>query len=235
MCKDMRQIFVDSRDRVAGTTTDFRIQLPETLTIDGRKHRARIDNLRIPLCVPTIQAGINDTIVVQLGSQRYTATVQAGNYDGPTLASRIQGALVVAPGGWTVSYDISLLTMSVSCTNAFTIVGGTYAAILMARPYTNTSNAYNFTYVSVLGVDIMYLSSPEFNTLDCIGPGGSHDTLMCAVVTQGFGAVMDASMPYDCWITVPQMTTQTLSFSLRDRSYNVISQVANISFVMTID
>ena len=91
----MRQIFVDSRDRVAGTTTDFRIQLPETLTIDGRKHRARIDNLRIPLCVPTIQAGINDTIVVQLGSQKYTATIQAGNYDGPTLANRIQGALTV--------------------------------------------------------------------------------------------------------------------------------------------
>jgi hypothetical protein len=231
----MRQIFVDSRDRVAGTTTDFRIQLPETLTIDGRKHRARIDNLRIPLCVPTIQSGINDTIVVQIGSQKYTATIQAGNYDGPTLASRIQGALAVAPGGWTVQYDISLLTMSVSCTNPFTIVGGTYAAILMARPYTNTSNAYKFTYVSVLGVDIMYLSSPEFNNLDCIGPGGSHDTLMCAVVTQAFGGVLDTSMPYDCWITVPQMTTQTLSFSLRDRSYNVISQVANISFVMTID
>jgi len=47
--------------------------------------------------------------------------------------------------------------------------------------------------------------------------------------------VLNESMPYDCWITVPQMTTQTLSFSLRDRSYNVISQVANISFVMTID
>jgi hypothetical protein len=231
----MRQIFVDSRDRVAGTTTDFRIQLPETLTIDGRKHRARIDNLRIPLCVPTIQSGINDTIVVQIGSQKYTATIQAGNYDGPTLASRIQGALAVAPGGWTVQYDISLLTMSVSCTNPFTIVGGTYAAILMARPYTNTSNTYKFTYVSVLGVDIMYLSSPEFNTLDCIGPGGSHDTLLCANVTQPFGAVLDVSMPYDCWITIPQMTTQTLSFSLKNRTYNVISQVANISFVMTID
>ena len=134
----MRQIFVDSRDRVAGTTTDFRIQLPETLTIDGRKHRVRIDSLRIPLCVPTIQSGVNDTIVVQIGSQKYTATIQAGNFDGPTLASRIQGALAAAaPGGWTASYDISLLTMSVSCTNAFTIVGGTYAAILMARPYTH--------------------------------------------------------------------------------------------------
>ena len=232
----MRQIFVDSRDRVSGTTTDFTISLPETLTVEGRTHRARIDNLRIPLCVPTIQAGVNDTIVVQLGAQKYNVTIQPGNYDGPTLAGKIQSVLQnTAPGGWNVSYDTSLIAMSISCTNAFTIVGGTYAAQLMARPYTNTSNSYSFTYVSVLGVDIMYLSSPQFNTLDCIGPGGSHDTLMCAVVTLPFGSVLDVSMPYDCWITVPQMTTQTLSFSLRDRSYNVISQVANISLVMTID
>ena len=157
----MRQIFVDSRDRVSGTTTDFSIQLPETLTVEGRKHRARIDNLRIPLCVPTIQAGVNDTIVVQLGAQKYTATISPGNFDGPTLAGKIQSVLQnTAPGGWNVSYDTSLIAMSISCTNAFTIVGGTYAAQLMARPYTKTSNSYSFTYVSVLGVDIMYEFPP---------------------------------------------------------------------------
>ena len=157
----MRQIFVDSRDRVSGTTTDFTISLPETLTVEGRTHRARIDNLRIPLCAPTIQAGVNDTIVVQLGAQKYTVTITPGNFDGPTLASKIQSVLqATALGGWNVSYDISLIAMSISCTNAFTIVGGTYAAQLMARPYTKTSNSYSFTYVSVLGVDIMYLSSP---------------------------------------------------------------------------
>ena len=71
----MRQIFVDSRDRVSGTTCDFTIQLPETLTIDGGNHQARIDNLRIPLNVPTITTGINDTIQVKLGAQTYTITL----------------------------------------------------------------------------------------------------------------------------------------------------------------
>ena len=232
----MRQCFIDSRDRVAGSTTDFTIQLPETLVIGETGHRARIDNLRIPLAIPTIQTGINDTFQVQLGAQVYTITLPQGNVDGPTLASSLQGLLqAMAPGSWSVVYDTSNIAMSVSCSNNFTIVGGTFAAQIMARPYTQTANKYSFTYVSVLGIDIMYLSSSNFSNLDTIGPGGAHDTLMCAVVTSTFGTVLDVGMPQDAWFDVPMMTTQQLSFTLRDRNYNVLSIVPNISFVMLID
>ena len=68
----MRQLFIDSRDRVSGTTTDFSIALPETLVLEGGTHKGRIDNLRIPLVIPTIRKGVNDTIIVQMGAQRYT-------------------------------------------------------------------------------------------------------------------------------------------------------------------
>ena len=67
----MRQLFVDSRDRVSGTSCNFTIQLPQTLVLDG-SHRGRIDNLRIPLVIPTIQTGVNDTLTVKLGNQSYT-------------------------------------------------------------------------------------------------------------------------------------------------------------------
>ncbi len=232
----MRHLFVDSRDRVSGTTTDFTIQLPETLTLKGGSHRARIDNLRIPLTVPTVETGVNDTIIVQLGAQQYTVTIPQANYDGPVLASAIQALLQnAAPGSWSVVYDITNIAMSISCSNNFTIVGGTYAAQIMARPYTQTSNKYIFTYVSVLGIDVMYLSSPNFSSLDIIGPGGAHDTLMCAIVTQPFGSVLDTGMPWDAWFDVPAMTTQQLSFTLRDRNYKNLTIVPNISFVMLID
>ena len=58
---------------------------------------------------------------------------------------------------------------------------------------------------------------------------------MCAVVTQDFGSVLDTNMPNDAWFDVPAMTTQQLDFQLRDRSYNVLSIVPNISFVLLID
>jgi hypothetical protein len=232
----MRQIFVDSRDRVSGTSTDFSIQLPETLTLTGTR-RMRIDNLRVPLVFPTIQAGKNDTLVVSTSGGTYTATIAQANYAGPQLASAVQSALAsVAPGVWTVSYDPSNITMTISCSNNFTILGGTYGDQLMLHPYTQSAKSYKSTDVTVLGLDMMYLSSSRFSNLDTIGPQGAHDTLMCAIVTQEFGSVLDVSMPWDSYIDVPNgLTTQQLDFQLRDRSYNILSIVPNISFVILID
>ena len=68
----MRQIFVDSRDRVSGTSADFSIELRETLVIEEGGHKARIDQLRIPLTIPTIETGDNDTIKVLVGATNYT-------------------------------------------------------------------------------------------------------------------------------------------------------------------
>jgi hypothetical protein len=158
----MMQIFVDSRDHVSGTSTDFSIQLPETLTWNGSR-RMRIDNLRVPLVFPTIQAGKNDTLVVSTGGTPHTATIAQANYAGPQLASAVQSAMAsVAPGVWTVSYDLSNITMTISCSNNFTIVGGTYGAQLMSHPYTQSARLYTFTYVAVLGLDMMCLSCSRF-------------------------------------------------------------------------
>ena len=230
----MRQLFLDSRDRVSGTTTDFTIQLPETLTLPSGR-RARVDNLRIPLTIPTIH-DTNNTIQLQIGATSYTITIPTANYDGAGRASAIQSRLTAtAPGAWTVVYDSANISMSITCSNPFTITGGTYAAQVMSHPYTQTSNSYKFSYVSVLGIDMFYLSSQTFATMDTIGPQGAHDTLMCAIVTSPFGSVLDVSMPADVWISLPAMTTQQLSFQLRDRSYRVLSLVPNISFTLTID
>ena len=231
----MLQLFIDSRDRVSGTSCNFTIQLPQTLVLDG-SHRGRIDNLRIPLVIPTIQTGVNDTITVKLGNQSYTVTIPQANYDGPGLAGIIQSVLAsAAPGAWTVSYNTATIEMSIQCSNAFTITGGTYGAYLLSRVSTNTSNKYVFSCVFVMGIDVFYLSSPNFATLDTLGPQGASDTLMQAVVTLPFGSVLDESMPYNSWFEINPMTTQQLSFALRDRSYNILNSIANISFVMTID
>ena len=90
--------------------------------------------------------------------------------------------------------------MSISCTNPCKIVGGTYAAQLLSRPYTQTSNSYAFSYVSVQGIDVMYLSSPDFATLDTVGPQRSHDVLPAANVTTPFGSVLETNMPWDTWV-----------------------------------
>ena len=80
-----------SRDRVSGTSTDFSIQLPETLAMTGT-HRMRIDSLRVPLVFPTIQTGKNNALIVSTGGGTYTATIAQGNFAGLHLASAVQSA-----------------------------------------------------------------------------------------------------------------------------------------------
>ena len=116
----VQQIFVDSRDRISGTSTDFSIQLPTTLVVEGGAHKCRVDNLRIPMVFPTITTGVNDTFTVKEAATSYTVTLAGGNYDGATLAADLQALLfAAAPGTWTVTYDSSNIAMTVSCTNNF--------------------------------------------------------------------------------------------------------------------
>ena len=65
----MRQIFVDSRDRVSGTSSNFSIVLPQTLVLESG-HQGRIDDLRLPMTVPTIYFG-HSGINVRMGGQDY--------------------------------------------------------------------------------------------------------------------------------------------------------------------
>ena len=157
----MRQIFIDSRDRVSGTTADFTIKLPETLTLPSGR-RARVDNLRIPLTIPTIH-DTNNTIQLQIGVTSYTISIPTGQYDGVGLASAIQGRLTAtAPGAWTVVYDSANISMSILLEPIHDNGRELRRLDNESHPYTQTSSSYKFSYVSVFGIDMFYLSSQTF-------------------------------------------------------------------------
>ncbi len=84
----MRQLFVDSRDRVTGSTTDFTIQLRETLSTTQANFFC-IDELRVPLVIPLMQKGVNDTFWFSLLGVVKFITLTAGNYSGTDLAALI--------------------------------------------------------------------------------------------------------------------------------------------------
>lgn len=180
---------------------------------------------------------MNDTLSVNVGGLNYTTVIAQSNYSGPGLAAAVQLALTHAtPGVWHATYDASNIAMTITCSINYSITGGTFADQLFSHgTYEQVANSYTFNYVPVQGLDMIYLSSSRFSTLDTVGPSGAHDTLMCAVVTSEFGSVLDASMPTGVNFEVPMMTTQQLDFQLRDRHYNVLSIVPNISFALLID
>ena len=236
----MRQIFVDSRDRVSGSQCDFTIELKHSLVTTDRPHRMRIDLLRLPIVVPTITTR-NNTILVKIGSTTYTVTLSAKQYDSSTLASTLQSQLTLtAPGSWTVSYDVNTVSMSINCNNPFEIVGGSYGDQLLSRAYNYSSTAsvtkYRFSYVPLNGADVIFLCSDQFSSIDIHGPNGSHDIILPCNITAPYGSVQEFGMVSQDWVTCPKLSTNTLSFQLRDRDHNLLSDyVPNVSFMLTID
>ena len=107
---------------------------------------------------------------------------------------------------------------------------------LLARDhYYDNYGTYVFQYVSIQGLDMVYLCCSNFSNLDSVGPKGASDTLCAIPITVGFGSVQDYSMSTSVFFDIPQITTQQLSFQLRDRDYNILNIVAGISFTLAID
>jgi hypothetical protein len=209
--------------------------LPQTLSLSSG-HQGRIDDLRLPNAIPTISDANNKIDVLMNGFYSYL-TMQNGNCSsGGELADKIRNVLVTVSGGWYVGYDASQMTLTITCNNDFTFTGGTFVKQLLNRPYVRPdSRSYQFLYLPVQGLDICYLCSPNFSHADNVGPKHSSDVLCAIPITVGYGAVQHYSMSNSVYFDVPAMTLQQLSFQLRDRDYNIVNSVANISFTLTID
>jgi hypothetical protein len=246
----MRQLFVDSRDRITGSTTDFTIQLRETLNATAANFY-RVDQLRVPLVIPTIQQGINDTLWFKLAGATQHVTLTSGNYSGTDLATEIQAELTASfpATTWSVKYNNALASLSIFSsdgtfsvmTDAQVLAAGqsvpTFASALFQNAYTISTfigSKITWSYCSMIAVDMLYLSSNKLASQDTFGPAGATDTIMAAITTGDFASVLNASMSQNVWLPMPSFTTSTLDFQLRDRSYNVLKNLPNISFVLTI-
>jgi hypothetical protein len=232
----MRQLFIDARDKTSGTNANFTITLPQTLAL-GSGHQGRIDDLRLPVTTPTIYEG-NNTIDFWVDGEYKTATIATGNYgSGSDLATAIRNALAFAKAGsWDVTYT-SVISMKIYYENPWTLTGGSYGQRLLDRPHKRDSNTkgYEFLYAPLQGLDMVYLCSSNFITLDNVGPKGASDCLCAIPINVGFGSVQTYSMSNSVYFEIPATTTQSLSFQLRDRDNNLVHALQNVAFTLTID
>ena len=231
----MRQIFVDSRDRSSGTSTDFSMSLPQTLSLESG-HQGRIDDLRLPNAIPTISEA-NNILTLTIGSPPYSLELTKGQVNtGNDLATVLRQQLTPTTGTWTVTYDASLMTLKLVCTYLFAITGGSFGKQLLGRPYEREDGStYKFLYVPLQGLDMAYLCCRNFSHADNVGPKHSSDVLCAIPVSAPYGAVQTYSMSPSVFFNIPAVTTQQLSWQLRDRDWNIVNSVANISFTLTIN
>jgi hypothetical protein len=253
----MRQWFVDSRDRISGSTSDFQIQLREQL-VSTKAMSFRIDDVRLPLVVPLIQQNYNDKLYFTLsatGTTVQSVTLTPGNWSGTDLASMIQTQLAAsfaqATYGWVVTYNNHTAALSIQCNDTafhvetdaelqtLKIATPSFASALFQNSYAYTTPSagktlLTWSYCSVQRFDMLYLCSTRLGDQDTFGPGGATDTLMCLVPNTDFASVLFQSMTADVWLNLPALTTNQIDFTLRDRFYNVVTGLPNISFVVTV-
>jgi len=124
----MRQLFIDSRDRISGSPQSFNIQLRETLTLT-QGNSLRIDSIRIPLVIPRVQTGVNDQLFFTLQNGAagvLSVTLTQGTYSGVEMAQMIHDCLRTAhpedPANpeltdtiWSVTYHNTTAGMSIAC------------------------------------------------------------------------------------------------------------------------
>jgi hypothetical protein len=233
-----RSIFVDSRDRISGTPSNFTIELKHTLNTSDRPHRMRIDHLRLPISIPTLTKNSN-VLTVNVGGTPYSLTMPSRQYDAATFPQTLQNLLNtnVPSRSWAVSYDINTISLLVQANGAFSLDGnGTLNQRLMQHSYTNGGTFYRFDYCPLNGADVVFLCSDQFSSIDNHGPNGSHDVLLPLNITTPYGSVQEFSSTIPDWVSCPSISTNTLNFQLRNRSHELLSDyVQNVSFLLTID
>ena len=161
-----------------------------------------------------------------------------------------EAALHAGSTRFTCVYDEHTASMTLTCTTkTFEVLTdaqaashfmniANFATALFANDYSYEDlmpgRQLYWSHVSMVSLDMFYLSSSKLSNPDTFGPQGASDTLMASVTSTDFATVMNESMPWDVWLTAPAMTTQQLDFQLRARDYSILTGLPNISFTLTI-
>ena len=130
MSLEVKKLYIDSRYRTvdSASDSDFKIQLGRNIFLPDNCVM-HIENFSCGHSWYTIEAGINDTMYIQVvqnsGTTYTTITIPSTNYTGSELAPVLQAAFNAAyPGLFTVSYNINInrITMSITSGNSFKIL-----------------------------------------------------------------------------------------------------------------
>ena len=144
-----RSIFVDSRDRISGTPSNFTILLKRTLNTTDRPRRMRVGHLRLPISVLTLTDQSNVLTVSVYGGASFTSVeMPAQQYDAISFPQIIRDRLtsLVPSRTWNVGYDINRISLTISANGSFLLNdSGSLNRRLKQHPYVDGGNFYQFT------------------------------------------------------------------------------------------
>ena len=248
----MKLIYVDSRARVSGTSTNFQISLREPIAV-SEGQMMRVDQVRFPMTLTTVTTS-NRWLYTARGLTYSRVALELGTYTGQELVTHIRARLA------TLGLAVGVEWLNLSSGLRITFAGalrlltdaeiaelpvGTFEAWLPTdRPRSFNDNlgsriggtgSITFPFVNLTAADTLYLCSRTLSNEACFGPRGNHDVLAKLAVDDPLGSIHRSDMPTNLYHRLPELTLKMLDFSLQDRHGDVVSLAGELSFVLSID
>ncbi len=217
-----KYLLVDSRDRISGSSSNFRIQLnPGLEPIQSIK----LSGLALPLTNYIVDS-TNQNIYFSDGTD-YVGAMTPGIYDYITILNEIKTAMEATAytGTITATYDDSTFKFNIAGTIAFSLDFATYtsgsAAYLLGFNNSDTVSAASHT-----SDDVAHLSIPPYfyiniNEIPSVTRSTNGDVCTFPIFSQNISGYINyhwAQTHYELCIPGGTAPLQTMSINLKYRS-----------------
>ena len=245
-----KTLHIDSRTKIAGTHSDFKVSLPEELTLRGA--RVRVDNIRTTDTFKTISSRNKFAYFLDGSGGLSSVALDEAAYTGQTLATELaakssractyvatSNALQLAYASSTrIIYDDAELKSFPASSfpagatqeqpNSINDILGSSATI--------SGCTITFSFIIMAPLQDLYLCSNHLMVHDSWLPKGQRNALAKISLPGGFGTTVQAATPDGTFFDLGDyVTLKEIDFQLRDYSGSIVDLLSPISFQLIFD
>ena len=240
-----KTLYIDSRTKIAGSHSDFKVSLPEELTLRGA--RVRVDNIRTTDTFKTVSSRNKFAYFLDGSGGLSSVALDEAAYTGATFATELaakssrtctyiatSNALQVAYAAATrIIYDDAELKSfpassfpagaSPDQPNSINDILGSSASI--------SGSTITFAFITMAPLQDVYLCSNHLMVHDSWMPKGQRNCLAKISLPGGFGTTVQAETPENTMFDLGDyVTLKEIDFQLRDFHGSTVDLLAPISF-----
>ena len=245
-----KTLYIDSRTKIAGTHSDFKISLPEELTLRGA--RLRVDNIRRTHTFKTISSRNKFAYFLDGSGGLSSVALDEAAYTGSTFATELaaktsrastyvstSNALQLAYAAATrIIYDDAELKSfpassfpagaSANQPNSINDILGSSASI--------SGSTITFSFITMAPLQDLYLCSNHLMVDHSWMPRGQRNALAKISLPGGFGTTVQAATPENIFHDLGDyVTLKEIDFQLRDYNGSTVDLLSPISFQLIFD
>ena len=245
-----KTLYIDSRTKIAGTHSDFKVSLPEELTLRGA--RVRVDNIRTTDTFKTVSNRNKFAYFLDGSGGLGSVALDEAAYTGSTFATELaakssractyvatSNALQLAYASSTrIVYDDAELKKfpassfpagaSPDQPNSINDILGSSATI--------SGSTITFAFITMAPLQDLYLCSNHLMVHHSYMPKGQRNALAQISLPGGFGTTVEAQTPENTFFDLGDyVTLKEIDFQLRDYSGSIVDLLSPISFQLIFD